>query len=238
MKVLIIQTLASEGPGRVREILEEQGWEVDLRYLEGGDPVPSGEEVLAYGAAVLLGGPMSVYDHQDYPFLKDVARLSRDLLRSGLPTLGICLGAQFLALASGRKVYKNRVPEVGFYEVELTPEGCRDPLFRGVGSKFTVFQWHDDTFDLPEGAALLASSPDCRCQAVRFGARQYGLQFHVELTREMIYEWVTCFGDEIVARRGPGSELAILEELEWRFEAYQAAQERVIQNFLSMAEQG
>lgn len=237
VRALIIQTVLTDRPGRITELMHRRGWEVDLRVMEAGDQVPPTDLLPSYHVAVLLGGPMSVHDRERYPYLEEIARLSGDLLRFRLPTLGICLGAQFLALAQGSRVYKSRVAEIGFYEVELTPSGRQDPLFRGIASRFTVFQWHEDTFELPEGATLLATAHDCRNQVIRCFPRQYGLQFHIELTQEMITEWVDLFGDEIVAIKGPGSDEVIRREMKSRLPAYYAVQEQLINNFLDLVEE-
>src|SRR5204863_2879167 len=105
-------------------------------------------------------------------------------------TLGVCLGAQLLAKAVGAEVYRHRQKEIGWYGIELTPEALDDPLFAGLPSTQTVFQWHGDTFDLPEGAVLLAKGATCRHQAFRLGRAAYGVQFHPEMTLEMVGDWL------------------------------------------------
>ena len=122
-----------------------------------------------------------------------------------LPVLGVCLGSQLLAKALGSRVYANRVKEIGWYEVELLPAANDDRLFGGLCTsprprpraereKVTVFQWHGDTFDLPKGAVQLARSAQCENQAFRFGEAAYGLQFHMEVTAEIIDSWL-CQSD-------------------------------------------
>ena len=106
------------------------------------------------------------------------------------PILGICLGAQLIARAMGAAVYSNRANEIGWYDLRFTDAAAGDPLFQGLSVE-TVFHWHGETFDLPPGAELLASSDLCRNQAFRLGDRVYGLQFHLEVTPEMIADWCT-----------------------------------------------
>ena len=113
---------------------------------------------------------------------------------AGIPLLGICLGSQLLAKAFGAKVYPGPIKEIGWYPLALTVAAAEDRLFAGCGPKFTVFQWHGDTFDLPR-AVHLAQSPLYRNQAFRIGPSAYGLQFHIEMTSEMIEDWLTESGN-------------------------------------------
>ena len=107
-----------------------------------------------------------------------------------LPLLGICLGAQLLAKALGASVYRNPVKEIGFRNVELTAAAGGDRLFGGRGPAETVFLWHADTFDLPRGAVRLARGEQCPEQAFRYGESAYGVQFHVEMTPELLEAWL------------------------------------------------
>ena len=129
---------------------------------------------------VVMGGPMGVYETDKYPFLAHECRLIAELIRRERPVLGVCLGAQLLARALGARVFPGHGPEIGFGSVELTKEGKEDPLFGPSGPSFPVFHWHGDTFELPEGATLLASSTQYPHQAFRFGDYAYALQFHIE----------------------------------------------------------
>jgi GMP synthase-like glutamine amidotransferase len=145
-------------------------------------------------ALVVMGGPMNVDEVQQYPFLEVEVSWIREAQALGLPTLGVCLGSQLLAKALGAKVYPNGRKEIGWYGLDLTPAAADDPLFGGLAPRQTVFQWHGDTFDLPDGAVHLASSPVCRHQAFRYGASAWGLQFHIEMTAELVCDWLDCPG--------------------------------------------
>jgi GMP synthase (glutamine-hydrolysing) len=136
-----------------------------------------------------MGGPMGAYETDKYPFLTEECRLLRELAHRNCPVLGICLGSQLLAKALGADVFPGHGPEIGFGFVELTRAGKQDPLFATVGSSIPVFHWHGDTFDLPEGAVLLASNKEYAQQAFRFGSCAYGLQFHVEPDTETWSGW-------------------------------------------------
>ena len=126
---------------------------------------------------------MSVHDHDEHPWLERERELLAQAVASGLPVLGVCLGSQQLAAALGGRVHAGRAPEIGFGEVEITPEGVRDPVLGNASSRLPVMHWHEDTFELPSGAVRLAGSELHRNQAFRAGACAYGLQFHVEVDR-------------------------------------------------------
>jgi GMP synthase (glutamine-hydrolysing) len=134
---------------------------------------------------------MNVDQIDEYPFLRLEVEWIQQALAREVPVLGICLGAQLLAKAAGARVYANHAKEIGWYEIELTPEASDDSLFGGCERRQTVFQWHGDTFDLPSGAVCLARSELCERQAFRYRSKAYGLQFHVEVTAPMVEAWLS-----------------------------------------------
>lgn len=198
MRVLVIMHVENEGPGVFGELLQAAGAEVKTARLHLGDELPDPREL---DAAFSMGGPMNVYEEAQYPFLRDETRFLQSAAEHNLPVLGICLGAQMIAKAAGAAVTKNRVEEVGWGTVSLTGAGLADPLFRGLPATLPVFQWHGDTFGVPEGGALLATGSDCHHQAFRF-RRSYGLQFHLEADRALLAEWFAGkeAGDGILRR--------------------------------------
>jgi GMP synthase (glutamine-hydrolysing) len=145
---------------------------------------------------VILGGPMSANDAVEFPFLVNELNWICEAVEAELPTLGLCLGAQLMAKALGRAVYPNRPKEIGWYELEVRDEAASDPLLGGSRPVETVFQWHGDTFELPDGAIHLAQSRLCPNQAFRVGRRAWALQFHAEMTIALIDEWLTEPGFE------------------------------------------
>jgi GMP synthase (glutamine-hydrolysing) len=174
-----------EGAGWLHDVLASRG--LSLEYVDlyrAGATLP---ETGQAAALIFLGGPMSVND--DLPYLAREMELIRQAIRRGQPVLGICLGAQLIARAAGAAVRRNPQKEIGWFDVHLTGSGASDPLFAGMDRSENVFHWHGETFDLPDGASLLASSDACRHQAFRLGERTYGIQFHLEVTPAMIEDW-------------------------------------------------
>ncbi len=187
-KAIIIEQVPHEGPGTIAAELEALSIRPTIYRVHEGDPVP--EDVDDETALIVMGGPMGVYEEEKYPFIKEELSLIEKALKAGSPILGICLGAQLMARAAGARVYKGESKEIGWYGVALTEDGLKDPLLEGIGKEFTVFQWHGDTFDLPAGSTLLAKSAEFPNQLVRMGPRAYAVQFHLEVTVEMISQWL------------------------------------------------
>lgn len=206
--IVVLQHAAPETLGTIEEALT--AWSVRPQYIRTfrGEAVPTSLE----GAAglVVLGGPMGVYEHPRYPFLKEELRLLAEALRAHKPILGVCLGSQLLAAALGAPVYQGKGKEIGWHPVRLSPEGKRDPLLAGLPEPFIPCHWHGDVFDLPEGAVSLARSERTAHQAFRFGENAYGLLFHLELTEPMVTQMLEAFADELKAEGQDGRQ--ILEE--------------------------
>ncbi len=186
MKAIVLMHVESEGPGTLGTFLQNHGVEIETRKLYAKDPVPT--EISGLDAVISMGGPMNVYEEDEYPFLKDETDFLRQAIDDGIPVMGVCLGAQMIAKACGKKVYRAPEEEVGWCEISLTEKAREDYLFKDLPSPLTVFQWHGDTFDVPDGGVLLASSEVCENQAFRY-KNAYGLQFHVEVTGDMLEEW-------------------------------------------------
>jgi GMP synthase-like glutamine amidotransferase len=231
LQALIIQHVLCEGPGLLYPALSAAGWELDLRVMsEGGVVLPNSLE--GYQALIILGGPMGAYEEERYPYLYQVENLIRDAYAQKIPTLGICLGAQIIARAMGAWVGPNTVKEIGWSKVYLTPEGKDFWLFEGLPKELWVFQWHGDTFALPSGATLLAEGVDCKNQAFLLGDSLLALQFHLEVTPEMVDEWCRVYRDELVEFGGPGFAEKLSEETKRRFEEDRKIRERFLENLL------
>jgi GMP synthase (glutamine-hydrolysing) len=185
VRALVLQHIACEPPGVFEDVLRERGVELQQVELDEGEPLPDWR---AFDAIVAMGGPMSANDDDALPWLAGEKRAIGEAVRAGTPFWGVCLGVQLLAAALGARVYTGPEPEVGLLPVELTHDGRGDPVFGELDAELVTLQWHGDTFDLPEGAVRLASSPAYSNQAFCF-ERAYGVQFHLEVSAEMAREW-------------------------------------------------
>jgi GMP synthase (glutamine-hydrolysing) len=189
-KILSIQNISCETLGTLEDFLESDGY-VLHKVLAPEDPIP--QSAIEFSAIILLGGPMSVYE--GIPYLTKEQFLIRDAYRRNIPVLGVCLGSQLIAGALGGTVFRGAKKEIGWYDVKVTDKGL-DNLFKGLEKKeLGVFQWHGDTYTLPQNAVVLAYS-DLYPQAFKIGSA-YGLQFHLEVTADMIKVWTEEYREEI-----------------------------------------
>ena len=191
-KVYVLQHHPVENLGTIAEALEGAALAWQYIRIHEGHPVP--REMKGAGGLIVMGGPMAVYQADQYPFLRDEMQLIERAVTEELPVLGVCLGAQIVAAAMGAKVTRNPAgKEIGWYPVTLSDAALEDRLWRGVAPTITPFHWHGDIFELPAGAVSLASSEKTPCQAFRYGNSVYALQFHIEVTPEsvtaMAAEW-------------------------------------------------
>ena len=191
MQVLIIKNVFTEGPGTIADYLHAEKIPSTLCDLSTGDAVP---DLSPFTHLVIMGGPMAVYEMDRYPYLKNEVQLISAAIKANKHVLGVCLGAQMVAHALGARVYAGERKEIGWYEVAITPEGMKDPLMSSLAldgkSLAQVFQWHGDTFDLPSGAERLASSNLYPNQAFRYSDRVFALQFHIEVTPAIVFDWL------------------------------------------------
>jgi GMP synthase (glutamine-hydrolysing) len=187
-KILVFQHVSFEPLGTLDPILREAGFRI--RYVNfGRDPelVPSLD---GYAGLVILGGVMNVDDVENHPNLATELNLVQEAVDRDISILGICLGAQLLAKALGGTVRQGPNREIGWYDVDVTEEGRRDPVLSAFGARSEVFQWHEDNIELPANVVHLASSPLCHSQAFRYGEHAYGFQFHLEVTQPIVERWL------------------------------------------------
>lgn len=194
-EVLILQHAACEAPGLIGQAIEASGGALKPIQTFAGEAVS--EEIGDAAGLVIMGGPMGVYEHERYPFIRRELRLIEDALRRSKPVLGVCLGSQLLASALGAKVQKGAKKEIGGHGVILSEAAREDPLLRGLGREFTACHWHGDIFNLPTGAVGLASSVLTACQAFRYETSAYGFLFHMEMTAEILRCMTRTFKAEL-----------------------------------------
>ena len=192
MNIVLFAHAEMDGPGTLTEFLASNDIGHRVVRLYRGDPFPDSLESI--DGVVSLGGHMNALQDEEFPFLKQETDFLREVMRAGVPSLGICLGAQLTARAAGERVTKMAAMERGCLHVTLTAEGINDPLFRDFPPSPPVFHWHNDTFGLPRGSVLLATSPACKNQAFRLGD-SWAVQFHPEVTSATVKTW--CDDDEM-----------------------------------------
>lgn len=213
MDVLVLQHIACEPPGVYEDVLRERGARIERVEVDAGEALPEGR----FDAIVAMGGPMSVNDERELPWLRAEKAFVADAVRAGTPFWGVCLGVQLLASSLGARVYRGVEPEVGVLPVELTDEALADPVFESLPRSLPALQWHGDTFDLPEGAVRLAGSSAYPNQAFRY-RNAYGLQFHLEVSTAMALEWADVPEYDAALRQvlGPGGTETIVRAVEER----------------------
>jgi GMP synthase (glutamine-hydrolysing) len=201
--VLLIGHADWETFGVAPGTLEDHGLSWVEHLAQTGAELPDLSEV---SGIVVYGGIMNVDMTDEYPFLERERELVRSAVASGVPYLGICLGGQLLARALDHPVYSAGVREIGFNALHPTPAAAEDRLLSVFADGDVVFHWHEDTFDLPEGATLLATGDEVRTQAFRYGNTAWGTQFHFEVDRAEIDLWLKTAGDEGLRAWGTTTE--------------------------------
>ncbi|HSZ58138.1 MAG TPA: type 1 glutamine amidotransferase [Tepidisphaeraceae bacterium] len=260
-RVVILQHVPHEAPGRIVPVLGDYGIRLDIRKLWQGDEVPSDLDEIR--ALIVLGGPMGVADigKEQYPFLAREVELLKRAIHIDRATLGICLGAQLLAFAAGAKVHPNSkpgakpddppvpAPELGWLPVTYPFPGGTEPIVMGTHDGMMVFHWHFDTFELPRlptpanappppappppsGNALLSSSRACKNQAFRFKNRLFGFQWHMELTPQDINAIVKAGQEDLRRVLGPDGESKIWQDTEKYYRDYARLGDRILENFV------
>ena len=186
MVTLVFEHSDIAGVDRLGEILRDHGHELRIIRPDQGDPIPP--DLLGVDAVVSCGGGASPDEELDW--IDNEIAFLRSAHEAGLPTLGICLGSQLLGRALGGSVAPMSEKEIGWFDVTLTPAGCDDPLFAGIGWTTMQAHWHGyEVTELPPDARLLASSEKCRNQAWAVGISTYGIQYHPEIHARRLGQW-------------------------------------------------
>jgi GMP synthase-like glutamine amidotransferase len=188
MKALILRHVQIEHAGVFNDTLSSKG--IDIKYIDQAESLPQED----FDMLFVLGGYMGVYESNQYPFLNREFKIIEHFLKAQKPVIGICLGAQMLAHVLGEKVYKGQNgKEIGWYQIK---KENNHKFFNGFPDKLMVFQWHQDTFDLPKNALRIYSSEKYQNQAFVY-ENAVGIQFHIELTKDMIKEWVEAYEEDL-----------------------------------------
>ncbi len=204
MRILVVMHHNNSPPGICGQTILERAGFYDS-YLPTENYASSAPHELSdlpdtpesYDGLLVLGGAMDSWNETDYPHLAKTVALIRAFEAEGKPVLGICLGCQLIARAFGGKAYRMPAEEIGFVPLRMTEAGKTDRLLQGLAEQPHIFQWHQDTYDLPAGAELLLTGAAVENQAFRHGARTYGFQCHFEVTADIVREWFRLYGGPI-----------------------------------------
>jgi GMP synthase-like glutamine amidotransferase len=208
--------------------------DAEMRRLDAFSPEARWPEPEEISGLIVFGGEMNVDETEQHPYLMQEKELMQRALATGTPVLGICLGAQMLARVLGARV--NRAPrrELGFAAVRLTAAGERDPVLGSMEKNPCVFEWHQDSFELPAGATLLATGDAVTNQAFSYGSNAWGTQFHFEVDRAGVEEWLRVSGDELERVWGK-SAAQLREEMAMHLERQQGQAREIFRAFCRLA---
>jgi GMP synthase-like glutamine amidotransferase len=197
MRVLIVENMAGTPHGQIGAALEEAN--IDVRHLlaYNGEALPNSAE--GFDGLIVLGGEQNALDDEHYPYMPDLCELIRQFGVAEKSVLGVCLGAQLLARAYGGENQLNVTREFGWQQVSLTIAGQADPVLGSLGAEFPIFEWHVDSFTLPQQAVHLASNNTVDNQAFRIGRASYGMQFHFEADQSVVAGWCENFKSSVEA---------------------------------------
>jgi GMP synthase-like glutamine amidotransferase len=188
LSVCAIEHAPFEGVGCIGDWARERGHRLNSVLVYNNEPLPKLDNL---DWLVVMGGPMSIYDEQQFPWLKKEKTFIKNAIEARKTIIGICLGSQLVADVLGAKVYKNPHPEIGWFDVIRTKESYHTNLLAGFDERIKVFHWHGDTFELPDGAIPLFQSEACKNQGILFSHNVLGLQFHFEMTEQGIEKMFT-----------------------------------------------
>jgi len=193
-KIHYFQHVPFEGLGSIEEWITLSGHSLTSTRFFESTVLP---EISDIDWLIVMGGPMSVNNEKQYPWLAAEKKFIRQAIDEGKTVLGICLGSQLVSAALGAKVYQNKEKEIGWFDIELTCFAKSDKLFFDIENRIKVFHWHGDTFDLPEKAVHLAFSKGCKNQAYSYKDKVLALQFHLEPTISSLQEMIDFGRDEL-----------------------------------------
>ncbi|MEM7507611.1 MAG: type 1 glutamine amidotransferase [Pseudomonadota bacterium] len=238
MKILVLQHVACEHPGYFRQLLREDGHDwVPVELDEGETPPP----LDGFDALWVMGGPMDVWEEDQHPWLIAEKTLIREAVEDrGMPFFGLCLGHQLLACALGGDCGKG-TPEIGVMDIHLTEDGAESLFFDGIEFPIKSLQWHGaEVTKLPQGAKVLATSPDCAVQAMSWGPRALSMQFHLEVEADTVDNWsvIPAYRTALEGALGPDGPAQMNAACTAEMANFNLAAERVYINWLQACAQG
>ena len=224
MRAHYIQHVPFEGLGSIESWLQNAGYEVSSTPFFSSEVLPEIEEI---DLLIVMGGPMSVNDESEHPWLVKEKAFIRSTIEAGKPVLGICLGAQLIADSMGGEVFPNPEKEIGWFPVKAVEN--ESTLVFQFPEETEVFHWHGETFSLPKGAFQIAESKGCRNQAFQIGSNVIGLQFHLETTPASAQAIVEKCRDELVEAQYIQSEAEILSAPQERYASINSLMARILE---------
>lgn len=235
MRTLAIVHQRDAGPGVFAEAIRATGGQLDEWTLAERPEPPA--DPLGYDAVLVLGGAMNVDEEERHRWIAEEKALLRELLEREVPLLGLCLGGQLLAAAAGAEPRRASRPEIGWHQVDVTPEGEDDPLLGPLAPSFEAFQWHSYEFPLPPGAVPLARSEVC-LQAARLGERAWALQFHPEVSAADAHHWIEDYKADPDAVRIGIDPTVLGPETEQRIRVFNDLGRYLCRQWLTIARRG
>lgn len=230
MHILVLQHERIEHPGIFRSFLAADGHSWEAVELDEGEALPALD---GYDGLWVMGGPMDTWQEDAHPWLRAEKRFIREAVETrNLPFLGFCLGHQLLAEALGGKAGPAQTPEIGIMDVEVKQHA---PLFEALPDRFNCLQWHSaEVMELPDGAQILAHSPACRVQAMRWGARAFSMQFHIEIESDTVEAWsqIPEYATALEAAMGEGSVPEFEAKAARNMENFNKTARQIYQNWM------
>ena len=229
MDILVIQSSIRDPVGVLGQHLVRLGAQLHTWLPEQQPDPPDGD----YAGLILLGGHMNAHEDDQFPHLRQAVELIQGFHQANKPIMGVCLGAQLIALAFGSRVAPHTQPELGFSQLEVLPAATEPWLTAFAPQDLHIMQWHFDTFNLPPDATLLMTNNLCKHQAYRIGSNVYGFQFHFEVTPEIVQSWLAAKSDWI-ATHYPQLDQRIQQQLERYYPLSSAFAAKVAEGWLQL----
>lgn len=198
MRIHYLQHVSFEGLASIEGWVINQNYSLSATRFYNNEPLPSVQDI---DWLIVMGGPMNIYEDDKYPWLTDEKRFIEQAIQQNKTVIGICLGSQLIADVLGAKIYQGEHKEIGWFPIEMTNKAKESIVFNSLPQNLTVFHWHGDTFDLPEGSIHLARSEGCQNQAFVYNHKVLGLQFHLESTKDSVHQIIDNCADELIGEK-------------------------------------